>query len=145
MAMQWTEHVLIGIDEIDIGIKEFFRRMNNLLVAMSRGRGRWETREMIGFLEDFASAHFSIEERYMAECGYPDCESHREEHEGFIKDLAYLRGEYEAGEVTTFFVLKVERWVYDWIIHHVGKTDKALYDFLRGGMRNREMRPDCTL
>lgn len=131
MVGEWIRSLSSGIDEIDMRLEELFRRADWLFAAMSQGKGKNEINSTMRFLEDFVEVHFDIEEKYMNEFGYPDYEPHRQEHVQFRKDFSCLRGEFEAGGASTLLVLKVERFVFDWITHHIDRADRPFYEFLR--------------
>ena len=124
----------IQTDGIDSQCEELSARMNQLFAAMSLGRGEGAIGELLDFLKEYVPRRFAEEERLMSGCGYTGYLEHKEEHEGFIKDFLYLKEEYENDGASTFLVLKIERWVCGWIVHHIGKADKALHDFLKANI-----------
>lgn len=65
MAIEWTQDLSTGSDEIDNQHKELFRRINSLLDACNQGKGREEIGKTVQFLEDYVITHFSAEEEYM--------------------------------------------------------------------------------
>jgi hemerythrin len=131
MVIQWNRNLFAGIDEIDTRHEELFSKMDGLFTAMSQGRGEGEVSSIMRFLADFIEVHFSSEEKYMVEHGYPAYRSHKQEHAEFINNFSYLKREYETEGISTFLVLKIERLLCDWMAHHIGKADRALWEFLK--------------
>lgn len=129
MAIEWSKTLSTGILWQDTQHKELFRKINNLLDAMSAGLGKEEVKRLFKFLDDYFVGHFEAEEHAMNSASYPDMLSHLVEHTRFIEDVAALKKEC-AGGVTGAFVMKVEARVVDWLINHIGSADKAMAGFI---------------
>lgn len=130
MALQWTQALSVGVDEIDNQHKELFNRINNLHTAISQGKGKEDIAKVIKFLEDYVITHFGAEERYMTRYDYPGYLAHKAQHTEFIKDFSNLKKEFETQGATSYLVIQVNLRVGDWLINHIGKVDKALGTFL---------------
>jgi hemerythrin len=134
MDLQWTPDLSVGVDEIDDQHKELFQRLNNLRIAMSQGKGRTEIGKTVKFLEDYVVAHFATEEKRMERYEYPAFSAHKAEHEAFIKDFSNFKKKLEnidtQGGITSFLVIEMQRRLYDWLINHIGRIDKALGNYL---------------
>jgi len=59
MPFEWTQNLSIGVAEIDNQHKELFKRINNLLDAISQGKGKQELFAVLEFLEDYSKFHFA--------------------------------------------------------------------------------------
>ncbi|MFZ3091983.1 MAG: bacteriohemerythrin [Nitrospirota bacterium] len=134
MSINWTEDIAVGVDEIDNQHKELFNRINSFLDAMNQGAGIQEVGNVIKFLEDYVLTHFGAEEGFMTKHKYPEHQSHKAQHEVYLKNLSDLKKEFESGGVTLPLTLKVQRNIVDWIINHIRKIDKALGAFLKTKM-----------
>ena len=130
MALQWTQALSVGVDEIDNQHKELFSRINNLHTAISQGKGKEDVAKVIKFLEDYAITHFGVEERYMTRYDYPGYLQHREQHTEFMSNIFDLKKELETHGATSYLVIQVNLQIGDWLINHIGKVDKALGSFL---------------
>lgn len=135
MPLQWTQALSVGIPEIDAQHQELFRRVDRLVTAMlSDDHG--EIGLMLAFLADYVVTHFSTEERFMREVGYPGLPRHREEHEGFVAELRALDRDFAEGGAMPGLVGRVNRQVGDWLRGHVCVTDMAM-----GRYASRARRP----
>ncbi|AEE95232.1 bacteriohemerythrin [Mahella australiensis] len=134
MAIQWDQSLSVGIDEIDNQHKELFSRVNALLDACNQGKGKQVVGEIIDFLGDYVVTHFGAEERYMQQYGYPDYDAHKAMHDGFIDSFSELKKKFESEGPGIQLVLLTNRTVVDWLINHIGNTDKALGGFLKTKM-----------
>ena len=131
MAIQWTEELATGVSVIDNQHKELFVRINTLLDACSRGRGKEELGRVIQFLEDYVITHFSEEEMRMKQHAYPDYASHKALHEEFIRNFKDLREQFITDGPAVYVVIKTNHVVVDWLTAHIKKVDKALGSFLK--------------
>jgi hemerythrin len=135
MPLQWTQVLSVGIPEIDAQHQELFRRVDRLLEATLAGDHR-EAGATLAFLGEYALTHFSTEERFMREVGYPGLARHREEHEFFVADLRSLDRDLAGGGATPELVARLNRQVGDWLRGHVCVTDMAM-----GRFASRARRP----
>ncbi len=133
MAIEWTDSMAVGISEIDSQHRELFQSINNLLDAMSQGKGSQEIMKIIQFLEEYVVIHFSTEERYMKQTNYPDYPAHKAQHEAFAKDFAALKQEFINHNKPTYLRLQIEvgHRLIKWLLSHIGKVDKKLGKYLQ--------------
>ncbi len=133
----WTEELEVGIETIDSQHREMFRAFNSLL----REPGKMgsavpeEVPWIIGFLEDYVANHFGMEELYMRRYNYPGYAQHKNEHNRFINRFYDLRDEVDEKGVNPATAEKIVSAVGDWLVDHIGKTDRELGRFLKGKNR----------
>ena len=134
MKLLWTQELAVGIDEIDDQHKKLFGKINDLRSAIQEGKGTDTINATSRFLADYVLEHFSREEQVMSEIDYPDYQLHKSEHIAFMRDLVgfkknldRLQGE---GGITSFLVIEMQRRLHDWLLHHIGKEDKAFGNFM---------------
>lgn len=131
MAVNWTPALAVGVAEIDRQHQELFRRIDNLLTAMSQGKGREEVGSILKFLEDYVVVHFAAEEKLMQSHNYPAFKEHLAQHQAFMQDFARLKAQFQQEGPSTMVVLAVQRRVVDWLRDHISQKDKAIGDFLQ--------------
>lgn len=125
MALEWSSNLSTGVDWQDRHHKELFKRVNGLLDAMSTGMGQGELDRMFKFLDSYFIVHFDAEEQAMSKYGFPGTVEHLCEHTGFIEDVARLKRECENG-VSAGLVVKAQKLVIEWLLNHIGGSDKKL-------------------
>lgn len=131
VAFAWRPDLSVGFDEIDSQHKELFARVNKLLEAASQGKGKEEVGKTIEYLGQYVVSHFGMEERHMTRGQYPELPSHKAQHVQFTSDFSALKKKFEAEGPSSQLTILIQRQVCDWLINHIGKTDKALGAFLR--------------
>jgi hemerythrin len=131
MQMQWSEKLAVGVDVIDNQHKGIISRINNLLNAMSQGKGKDEVGNVLTFLADYVVKHFSAEEGLMKKYNFDGYPEQQAEHAQFIKDFSLLKREFETGGVTSTLVLKTQRQLCDWLTNHITNKDKQIGVFIK--------------
>lgn len=131
--LKWTDDLSVGVKDIDDQHKELFSRVNNLLSAMSQGKGKDEVAKVLAFLRDYVVTHFGAEERIMRERNYPGIEAHRQEHASYTQKLSDVLKRFETSGTTSLLAIESQRLLTDWWFYHIGRTDKALGAFLTSG------------
>ncbi len=125
MSIEWNGNLSTGVEWQDRHHKELFKRVSGLLEAMSVGTGKEEIERLFTFLDSYFVVHFDAEEQAMSKYGFPGAVEHLGEHTGFIDSVASLRRECASG-ATSVLVVKVQKLVVDWLVHHIGEMDKKL-------------------
>jgi hemerythrin len=131
MALTWSPQLMVGLDEIDRQHQELFRHVDDLVEACNQGTGVEYVSRMIAFLDEYAAKHFDVEERYMAEFGYPKINYHRAEHQVFRKNLAALKDRLAAEGPGPKLLNATHAMVVTWLNNHVRNVDKELAAFLK--------------
>ena len=127
--LTWNEsRHSVGIALIDSQHRELIERVNQIANGVAK-RDQSAVQEMLGGLILFAREHFAVEERLMVEYGFPDMESHIEEHRRLFQQLnnlinVDLRAPHhnKAALVSAFLT--------DWAEQHILQADKELGEFL---------------
>ena len=138
MPVEWSEDLATGIEIIDSQHKELLYRINSLMEAISQRKGREETREITGFLDDYLQLHFKTEEDAMLKHSYPDYDRHKEAHDHYRFLFKEFKSNYDASPGPHHTVL-LTNMVMDLVHNHIRKTDKALAAFLRSIGKNKHM------
>ena len=124
----WNEPISVGIAEIDDEHRELKFLIQRLQLAMAQDNPRNEIRLILNSLADHALTHFSTEESYFLETGYPKSDFHAQEHRRFERQINQFKKAFEAGHVQ--IADKIFSHLCDWLTKHIEGTDKAFADFL---------------
>jgi len=132
MGVQWRDELATGVSLIDGQHKELFDKVNKLYDACSQGKGKEEVQNVIKFLGDYVVEHFGAEEKIQKKYSYPGYEIHKSQHEQFIKDFIAFKDKIEKDGVSALSVILINKTIADWLVKHIGQTDKALGEYLKG-------------
>jgi len=133
--IEWTPALSVGVPEIDAQHQELFRRAERLITAL-RGGDRTEVARLVRYLTDYVQLHFSAEERYMRDLGFPGLDGHQAAHETFREDFAELAAEFERKGPTALVALTMHNWLSDWLRMHVGGLDVEIGRFAASRARD---------
>ncbi len=131
MRVEWTKDLSTTVPEIDEQHKELFSRINSLLEACGRDKGKEVVGRTIAFLDDYVVTHFSTEEGLMARTAYPAYERHKQEHQVFIGRMADLKRKFHNEGADPDVVHLTTRTLVEWLDVHIRETDRALGEYLR--------------
>jgi hemerythrin-like metal-binding protein len=119
--VSWQPEYSVGEASLDTQHQTFFKMIDDLRDAIDSGR---EEIELIGTLQgmlDYLQNHFVFEEHYMEKGGYPELESHRQEHIQFSRHATELISRYLSDEHVDAY--KVLDYLEQWLTQHILGTD----------------------
>jgi|SRR6185369_9910030 len=131
MAIEWNKDLETGNSNIDNQHKELFRRFDSLMDACNQRKGKEELCKVLFFLGDYVRTHFAMEEELQLKSSYPQYPAHKEQHEGFIKDLEKLDQQFKTEGATLSLVIQTNQSMVNWLINHINVKDKDLAAYLR--------------
>lgn len=131
MTIQWDDDLLTGVDEVDNQHKEIFIRVNRLIDACDKGKGREEIKSTFNFLKNYIVIHFKSEEILMYRSFYPYLYSHIDKHKKFVAAISQLRQDIEKYGVSDQFINNARNSAVEWLINHICEEDKDLARFVR--------------
>ncbi|MDH5639015.1 MAG: bacteriohemerythrin, partial [Nitrospinota bacterium] len=98
MLAEWNDSFSVGIAKVDNQHKTLFRLINTLSDGIHEQRSREVLGEALEDTIDYALEHFETEEELMREHGFPDMQTHLDEHNSMTAKLAGFKERYERGE-----------------------------------------------
>lgn len=126
----WMKKYEVNVESIDTQHKKLVELLNKLAEEMSQGKGSDVLNAIFNELADYTIYHFSDEEKYFDQINYPLSDEHKEKHRLFIEQLSGFRADFEIKKIGVS--IEVMRFLKDWLIEHISKTDMGL-----GRMLNR--------
>jgi hemerythrin len=132
--IEWNDEYSVNVNLIDRQHQKLFELANGYHNAVKSGNSRTALIQLLDGLVEYASVHFSTEERYFVQFNYEGAEEHKREHRILAIKINDLKSKVKIGvnleedEVSTF--LKI------WLDTHIKGTDHKYIDcFHRGGLR----------
>jgi len=83
LPIQWSDDWNLGIEEIDKQHRSLIEHFNDMKRRQQSGADSFNGDLL--FMQNYIKTHFQTEERYMKEIGFPELESHVNEH-NFLRD-----------------------------------------------------------
>jgi hemerythrin len=131
-TIQWDLTMSTGIDAVDNQHKQLINWLNDLLAAMSMGRGRPEIQPLLVKLGGYAVTHFGYEEDCMTKYKCPVAAQNAAAHQDFIATFASFSDEYDRDGATAHLVVRMESELMRWLVNHIKRTDTQLLPCVKG-------------
>ncbi len=127
MRIEWTEDLALGIPEMDKQHQELIALINDFYNAVERGERDEGIRALFEGVDRYAVFHFSAEEAFLEQIGYPELAPHRETHAMFRREYLTAMERHEAGDRKA--VRDLVAFLFSWLYTHIQKTDKRYSAF----------------
>lgn len=126
---QWTSRFSVGDPMMDAYHHIFFETIRGFAMALPDLTPE-AVEDRIQFLSNYAGMHFESEERLMEQVGYPDLETHREQHRLFKEQLTLIQQAYQATP-STALAEKLLALSQEWLKEHILTEDMRYKDYVR--------------
>ena len=126
--LKWTEALSVKIDSIDAQHKKLFDLLNEFYDNIKMKSNSSSILKLVTGMKEYTQKHFSMEEKYMSQHGYPKFKEHQLEHAQFIKKVEDLEERLKKGSLIISF--EVTNFIKEWIKNHIQTTDMQYSDFL---------------
>lgn len=135
----WSERFSVGVEELDAQHRTLFTLINDLQTGIVFSKGRDAVAEALRRMTDYVHEHFSTEEEYMLQYGFPGLEQHRAKHADFVDEtLAFAKRFAEDDDDGLADVIL--RFLRDWLVNHILHSDRQYARFFR---MQPDHRPDA--
>ncbi|HBO45942.1 MAG TPA: hemerythrin [Planctomycetaceae bacterium] len=127
--MVWRPAYSVGSASIDNQHKQIIQIINDLHEAMGEGDESAALRPLVERLLAYTDMHFEFEEQVMEECGYPDLEYHRHQHDELrhrTEDLQRYLGLVTGPDL--FYFLR------EWWLDHIQEVDRRYSAYLKAAV-----------
>jgi hemerythrin len=127
--VSWSDEYLVTVHSINQQHKTLVEMTRSLQIAMLEGKSREAIDPLLQNLVTYTKYHFAWEEQLLEHHGYPDLETHRQQHRVLEQRVLTLQKSADEGKLGSGTpVLMVLR---TWITDHIAGHDKAYGPFLR--------------
>lgn len=119
-----------GLEWMDIQHAGLIDMTLELINAIEQKRFDRSINGMLEFLDRYTVKHFQVEDDHMKGSDYPELESHLAEHSEFISTLDSMKKEFQSNGSSNYLSGNIKRYLLDWLVNHIGGSDKMLAVFL---------------
>lgn len=128
IQVNWEKIQHIGLPVLDEQHGKLIALCNSLIRAMTLGKGENTLKTVFNELNDYTVYHFTDEERYMKEIGYPHLKEHQYLHAVLIKKVNDFRDRLLYSKVTPEEALA---FLNNWIVTHIAEEDTRIGRYAR--------------
>ena len=128
--VEWNNEMATGVEEIDVQHQRLMEIYNGFEDAAQQGKGWRQLDQLLADLIRYTADHFTFEEDYLEEQGYPDLTEHKRTHHQMKQKLERLRTEHQVNrrrvtkDMRTFLAF--------WLSQHILKHDMDYLPWLNG-------------
>lgn len=122
--LTWSDDLAVGNTFIDGDHQKLIDMVNRLHALMAEGKGKDVLGKVLHNLITYTREHFRREEDLMAKMRFPGLTEHKAEHEKLLIEVLELQKKFESGAAT--LSIQVLHFLRDWLVNHIGKSDKEL-------------------
>ena len=127
--VKWNESFELGLKEIDDQHHSLIDLINQIGQAIADHAELAVITELTGALEKYTVEHFTAEEDFMRAGNFPNLAEHKQEHDEFVARIAKEKAQaIESGG----FSLDLMRFLRDWLINHIFRSDRKYANFTQG-------------
>jgi hemerythrin-like metal-binding protein len=118
----WSDEFSLNTPEIDQQHQQLIELINQIWIAtIDQQHNKLETLRIVYALERYTVTHFTAEEIFMREIGYPKFAAHKQAHDHFVARIRLEKARVAAGERLN---LDIVHYLKDWLINHILVADK---------------------
>ncbi|MBF0284465.1 MAG: hemerythrin family protein [Magnetococcales bacterium] len=128
--LDWKPEYSVGIAVLDEDHKKLLDMVLTLFKAMESAQSKDEAERVLNELLNYTVEHFDREEVLMKKHDYPDLAAHLAEHRAMKTKAAEFRDKFQSNSMEVS--RDMLRYLQEWLINHINKTDKAYSNFLVG-------------
>ncbi|MDX8400385.1 MAG: hemerythrin domain-containing protein [Gallionellaceae bacterium] len=142
IGLLWKDELLIGQTQIDTAHREFVEQVNIFTTQIKQKRADFGS--IFSFLNEYTQNLFPVEDELMEQCKYPFAESHKQEHQNFIKHFQALQEKtLSSNDDPRYLSFRIELLLLDWFSSHATKGDRHMMRYLQNAANpvRKEKRP----
>jgi len=125
--IRWENKMSVKVKEIDEQHKKLVNMINELHQAMLERKSKEALGEIIDGLIEYTDTHFKTEQKYFDKFGYPEADTHKKEHQDFVKKVVDFKKGYDEGKL--LLSLDIMNFLKDWLVNHIMGSDQKYSDF----------------
>lgn len=120
--IEWNDSFSVGVVEIDGQHQKLVTMINDLNDAMRQRKGKDVLGNIVNGLVSYAGTHFRTEEKYFDQFGYPEANSHKQEHADFVNKVAEFKDGFDREKLG--LSIEVMQFLSNWLQNHIKRIDK---------------------
>lgn len=124
--MKWSERYATGIGHLDEQHKMLFKMSEDYRETLKEERGERMYGLMLESLDEYARAHFGLEQDCMYRYRCPAAETNSKAHLQFVEVLGWFRRRYAENGFNLTEAQRLVEFVDEWLANHIGRIDVQL-------------------
>lgn len=126
--IKMSDNLLTGIESIDRQLINIYDIVDKLHGHILENEGNEIIKETLNRLFKYLNFHFSYEVSVMESIGYPDIQSHKDEHDKCIMKIFYISSSCSSGNLSDPEFVTI--YLVEWLTEHIAKFDMKLARYM---------------
>ena len=127
----WDKKYELGNIQLDMQHKSLCDMVNNLVRRCEQEHSMESIQKTLEYLEDYTEHHFSSEEAFQLDIGFPGYEKHKQLHDEFKATIGGLAREFAINGSSYELINKVCKDVIVWLSDHMQNVDSKIVSYYR--------------
>jgi hemerythrin len=124
----WNQNLSVKIKSIDDQHIKLIEMLNDFYDNITNRSNKENISKLIAAMKAYTIEHFTEEEHLMKTNGYPFFDSHKKEHDHFIKRVTDVEDKFNSGRL--ILSLEMTSFLFEWLKKHIQGTDMKYSEFL---------------
>ncbi len=125
----WKDEYNVNNETIDDQHKKLVGILNEIIDILNSGNVDDDLKKIVKELADYTSDHFSYEEEFMEGIGFPDLETHKNEHSRLTDEVFDTMTQLVSGQKMN--LEDVYEFLHGWLINHILENDLKYRDYIK--------------
>ena len=122
----WDESLSTGIKSIDEEHKMLIERLNSVTEAIEKHLDEGTIAKTLDFMLDYTNFHFSNEERFISDNGYPGLEVQQKQHKNFKDSINQIILNFQQDGADKNIAEDIHDLLFVWLKKHIMEVDHQL-------------------
>jgi hemerythrin len=118
--IEWDKKYSVNNRKLDRQHKKIIAILNDIYDLRVKDKPQ-KTGKIIDDLLDYIRLHFSTEEELLKKHNYPEFNTHKSEHDNFIRKVCEFQKDYLIYK--SLPLVNLFNFVWDWFAHHILEVD----------------------
>ena len=118
---EWDNSFSVNISAMDDDHVRLVQKLRTIYDAISVGRGKEVVSPLIDNLQNYASTHFSREEKLLLERNHPDIDQQISQHKLFLEKVHHFKTHFE--QENRPIAISLLSFLNQWVLNHISKLD----------------------
>ena len=129
--IEWDNSLATGIKSIDEEHKMLIERLNSVTEAIEKHLDEGTIVKTLDFLLDYTDFHFSNEEKFISDNGYPGLEFQQEQHKKFKNSINQIILDYQEDGADKDIARQIYDLLFVWLKKHIMEVDHQLTKYVK--------------
>ena len=126
----WEEKYSVGVERLDSQHQTLFKLVNSFYDTIRQKDTQRAMSEVLSGLIAYTETHFTTEEQYLKDYGYPLYARHVSQHAQLVEKVKDFQTRFQSGRL--LLPIEIATFLKEWLSGHILGEDQRYTSFLKG-------------